>query len=158
MRFRRLAIFIRQAFTYLDRYYINSELDEIEDYILEKKGGQRIHGRKPPFRFVAVYELCLLHWKYDVLDTDSRLLTATSILVERHQSGNDVDIELLQMVLDSLFEVSKCEELIRKEGYEFSLQSHGSEPVKAVAFLVENSDWKSILDYRKKIAVELRNR
>jgi hypothetical protein len=158
MRFRRLAIFIRQAFTYLDRYYINSELDEIEDYILEKKGGQRIHGRKPPFRFVAVYELCLLHWKYDVLDTDSRLLTATSILVERHQSGNGVDIELLQMVLDSLFEVSKCEELIRKEGYEFSLQSHGSEPVKAVAFLVENSDWKSILDYRKKIAVELRNR
>jgi hypothetical protein len=157
MRFRRLAIFIRQAFTYLDRYYINRELDDIENYIRGKMGG-RIYERKPPFRFVAVYELCLLHWKYDVLDTDSRLLTATSILVERHQSGNDVDIELLQTVLDSLFEVSKCEELIRKEGYEFSLQSHGSEPVKAVAFLAENSDWKSILDYRKKIAVELRNR
>jgi hypothetical protein len=158
MRFRRLAIFIRQAFTYLDRYYIRQELVALEGWIEGKKGRRRLYERKPPFRFVAVYELCLLHWKYDVLDTDSRLLTATSILVERHQSGNDVDIELLQMVLDSLFEVSKCEELIRKEGYEFSLQSHGSEPVKAVAFLAENSDWKSILDYRKKIAVELPNR
>lgn len=93
-----------------------------------------------------------------MLDTDSRLLTAMSILIERHQSGNDVDTELLHMVLDSLFEVSKCEELIRQKGREFSLQSHGSEQVKVVAFLTEDSDWKSILDYRKKIAVELPNR
>lgn len=105
--------------------------------------------------FIKVYALCLFHWKYDLLDTDSRLLTAMGALAGRHQSGNDVDIELLQMVLNSIFEVPKCKELSGQKEHNSVLLSNGLERVEVVATFAGDSDWKNILDYRKRITVVL---